>query len=103
MSSEQRFGGGGIRWASLLIGLIAMAVIILSGLQSGPFGRKQIVGLSPQQENQLGLQAYQETLSKEGPNVVESGPVVQVVRRIGKRLAAAAENPHVLELLKLKP
>src|SRR5205807_4207569 len=40
MSSDERLGGGNFRWASLLIGLIAMAVIVLSGLQSGPFGRK---------------------------------------------------------------
>src|SRR5262249_8622503 len=58
-------------------------------------------GLSPAEENQLGAQAYRQILGKS--DVVEGGPAVDVVRRVGRLLAGASNAPEVLERLRLKP
>ncbi len=97
------YGGGGnhLRWASVIIGLIAMLFVVISGWQTGPFGRHQIVGLNAKQEAQLGEQAFRDVLSKS--HVVSAGPVVQIVRKIGQRLAEASVNKEVLTKLRMKP
>src|SRR5262245_2178256 len=102
MSSDPQYQRGPIRWSSLIVALIAMLAIIFSGLQSGPFGRRQIVGMSPAQENQLGFQAFQQTLQEEGPNVLHHGPIVAVADKLKSRLADAAKRRDVLERLRLK-
>jgi predicted Zn-dependent protease len=94
-------GGPAIRWVAVLVGLIAMLVVVISGWQQGPFGRHQIVGLNPQEEAHLGAQTFQQVLSES--DVVQSGPVVQVVNKIGRRLAEASVNREVLAMLKLPP
>jgi predicted Zn-dependent protease len=87
--------------AALVIAAIAVGGIVVKGCQEGPFGRKQIVALSPQQEDSLGLQAYQEVLQKS--NVLpSSSPVVKDVDRVTDRLIRATRNPEFLKLAKLK-
>lgn len=54
-------------------------------------GRRQIVDISQQQEAALGLQSYRQVLAQE--DVVPAGPAVDMVREIGQRLAAVAEDP----------
>jgi metalloendopeptidase OMA1, mitochondrial len=54
----------------------------------GPGHRSQALALSPEQEKQLGEQAYREVLSKEHP--LRTGPEVEQVRRVGQKLATAA-------------
>jgi predicted Zn-dependent protease len=54
-------------------------------------GRKQLVDLSREQEAALGLQSYQQILSQS--QIVQSGSDVDMVREIGRRLAAVAEDP----------
>jgi predicted Zn-dependent protease len=102
MASGGSSGGPRISCLPIVIGLIAMAVVALSSLQTGPFGRRQLVGLSPEQEKTLGLQAFRETLAKEGDNVVSGGPALEVVQKIGKRLANASVDPEILKRHKLK-
>lgn len=50
-------------------------------------GRKSHVGMSTQQEATLGLQSYEQVLSQS--QVVNSGPGLEMVQRVVKRLAAA--------------
>ena len=50
-------------------------------------GRKSHVGLSTQQESVLGLQSYQQILSQS--QTINSGPQVELVQRVVKRLASA--------------
>jgi len=54
-------------------------------------GRTQLVDVSREQEMALGLQSYQKILSES--RVVPQGEVVEVVREIGRRLAAVSEDP----------
>jgi len=90
-----------IRLLPILFALIAAGLIIAKGWQAGPFGRHQVVALTPEQESQLGSQAFKQTL--QASKVVRDGPIVAVVRRIGGRLANASTNKAVLSALQLKP
>lgn len=47
------------------------------------------VGMSSEQEQQLGLQAYQEVLHQESANVIQSGPEYDRIQGVARRLAAA--------------
>jgi predicted Zn-dependent protease len=58
------------------------------GAGEGPGGRRQLLGLTPDQELALGRQAYQEILRKS--RVVRGGPEVERVRDVGRRIAKAA-------------
>ena len=51
-------------------------------------GRKSHVGMSERQEAALGLQSYQQVLSQ--AQAIESGPELEMVKRVASRLAAAA-------------
>lgn len=53
-------------------------------------GRTQLIGLNPDQEMALGFQSYQQVLQTE--DVMEAGPEVSLVRKVGERIAAASEN-----------
>jgi predicted Zn-dependent protease len=98
------YGGGprriGIRLLPLVLAGLAAAFIAMKGCQQGPFGRQQIVALNPQQEQQLGLQAYQEVLNQS--DVVRGGPVEDAVRRITDRLVKATRNPDFLRVTGLR-
>jgi predicted Zn-dependent protease len=101
MSSGQPTRNIHIRLLPILLFLIAAGILIAKGWQPGPFGRHQIVALNPEQESQLGAQAFQQVLQQ--ADEVPDGPIVGVVRRIGGRLAEASNNQEVLALLRLKP
>ncbi len=94
---------GLLRLLPIVLAVLAIGFVVVKGCQSGPFGRKQVVALSPQQEAALGKQAYAETLQKESANVVESGPVVEAVKGVASRLTKATTNPAFLEATKQKP
>jgi len=53
-------------------------------------GRSVRVAMSPAQEQALGLQSYREVLSQS--EVVTSGPELDLVQRVARRLAGAAGN-----------
>jgi predicted Zn-dependent protease len=76
-----------------LPGLVLLIACAAVGCQQpggeGPGHRAQRLGLSPEQEVSLGANAYKEILSKS--QVVERGPEVDQVVRIGSRIAKAAE------------
>jgi predicted Zn-dependent protease len=101
MSSDQPTRNVHIRLLPILMALIVAGILIARGWQSGPFGRHQVVALNPQQEAQLGAQAFQQVLHES--DVVSEGPIVAVVRRIGGRLADASNNKDLLDRLQLKP
>lgn len=101
MSSGPTTRNAPIRLLPIALALLAAAVIIVKGWQAGPFGRHQVVALKPQQEAQLGAQAFQQVLQQS--DVVRDEPIVAVVRRLGGRLADAANQKDVLARLQLKP
>jgi predicted Zn-dependent protease len=95
----------GLRWlyrlGALAVGLLAVGFFLVQGCQEGPFGRKQVVAFKGEQEQALGLQAYKEVLSKS--DVIESGPVVDAVQAVTRRLVSASTDPGFLKMTKQKP
>jgi predicted Zn-dependent protease len=79
----------GLKLAPLII---AGIVILFQFLGAEKFtnpetGRTERVALSPQQEEALGLQAYQEVLASS--DVIQSGRESEVVHRVAERIAGA--------------
>jgi metalloendopeptidase OMA1, mitochondrial len=85
-----------LRLAPLLVAGAFAAFVAWQGCQQGPFGRRQIVALNPQQEQQLGLQAFQQVLQENGGKVIRDGPAADAVKEITRRLVAATSRPDFL-------
>lgn len=69
-----------------------MALATLVACATVPFThRHQLVLLSPSQEAQLGAQAFRKAVAK--GKVVRSGRDAELVRDVGRRIAAAANRP----------
>jgi predicted Zn-dependent protease len=102
------YGGGRpsliMRLAPALVMLIPAVMLLARGCQQGPFGRQQIVGMNPQQESQLGAQAFRQVLTQnQGKVLPDSDPVSIRVRDIGERLMAAARDPEFLKRTGIDP
>lgn len=96
--------GGGFRWQIALLFVIGAAVYYFMNQETVPLtGRKQLRTMELSQEMQLGLQSYQQILTDERQNVIQSCSVVrdqnceiyEAVNEIGRRIAVAAapEDP----------
>jgi len=90
--------GGGFRWQIALLFAAGAAIYYFMNQETVPLtGRKQLRTMDPQQEIQLGLQSYQQILNQERGNVLQSGPIVDTVNKIGEELALEAERLMVAE------
>jgi predicted Zn-dependent protease len=78
-----------IRWLPLLAAAIFFAYQYFTSERfvNPETGRKSHVGLSVEQEAALGLQSYQQVLAQ--AQAIESGPELEIVKRVASRLAAA--------------
>jgi metalloendopeptidase OMA1, mitochondrial len=94
-------GRGRIRLLPILIGVVLIGVMMARGCQQGPFGRRQIVGMGPEQEAALGAQSYTQVLSQS--QVVRTSPVVDVVRHLAEDLVAASRDPEFVKHTGLTP
>ncbi len=84
--------GRHIRWLPIVGFLLYGLYYYFSNQQEVPMtGRTQLVDMSREQEMALGYQSYQQILMQE--DILQSGEQVDVVRAIGRRLAAVAEDP----------
>ena len=89
----RRGRGGGFRWPLMLVFAVGAAIYYFANQETVPItGRKQLRTMDLDTEIQLGLQSYQQILSENRQNLIESGPVVDTVREIGFRIADAAED-----------
>jgi len=96
-------GGGfglGARLIPLLIGAIVIGFTMVRGCQHGPFGRTQVVAISPAQEATLGAQAFHEVLTSS--RVIHGGPTVDAVRRVTDRLIDATRNTEFQRRIGIK-
>jgi metalloendopeptidase OMA1, mitochondrial len=71
---------------------LLLAVLWAAGCSTVPYtGRKQLSIVSADEENQLGLTAFQDVKTK---NKISTDPQLNaLVQRVGKRIAAAANQP----------
>jgi metalloendopeptidase OMA1, mitochondrial len=80
------------QWKSILSKAALILLAAFAGCRTVPMtGRKQLVLIGEGDERKMGLTAYQEALSKE--RLSTDAAKVDMVRRVGKRLAAAADKP----------
>lgn len=75
------------RFLMITMTLIAVGVIACSTVEGT--GRGQFILSSPDEENRMGLDAYQEVLKKE--KVCTDATAVAMIKRVGERLAIAAD------------
>ena len=75
----------------LLLTLIGFAAVLAACETAPVTGRSQIMLVSENEERQMGLQAYQQVLSKEP--LSHDAQANALVEKVGKRIAAAAERP----------
>jgi len=90
----RRRRGGGFRWQIMLLFAVGAAIYYFANQKTVPFtDRKQLRTMKPAAEMQLGLQSYKQILADN--RVISSGPVVDAVQDIGRRIARAAapEDP----------
>ncbi|MEM7762758.1 MAG: M48 family metallopeptidase [Pseudomonadota bacterium] len=88
---RRRGGGGAMRLLPIIGFALYFAWYYFSNQEEVPVtGRSQLVDMSREQEAALGLQSYQDILSKS--NVMRGGQEVELVREIGARIARAARD-----------
>jgi metalloendopeptidase OMA1, mitochondrial len=80
------------RWhPALAMALVAVGVV--TACETVPYtGRPQLQFMSPQQESELGAQAYQQTLAK--TKLSSDAAASQMVTRVGSRIAAVTGHPE---------
>ncbi|GAB5444817.1 MAG: M48 family metallopeptidase [Fuerstiella sp.] len=87
---QPRFRTGLLTAAAL--GLTASLFWILPGCSTTPVTqRRQLVLMSPEKENAMGLAAYQQVLEDEP--VTKNETIAELVQRVGDRIAAVADRP----------
>jgi metalloendopeptidase OMA1, mitochondrial len=81
-----------LRWRPALSGAIVAASMV-AACETVPYtGRSQLQFMSPQQETQLGVQAYQQTLAK--ARLSSDAVASEMVTRVGSRIAAVTAIPN---------
>lgn len=71
---------------------LGLLIALTAGCATVPVTGRQSFNLIPEsQELALGLDSYRQVLSES--DVVESGPEIALVRRVGARIAAASDRP----------
>ena len=76
----------------LAVGYVLFKFVFTPTYTNPETGSRHKVAMNDQQEQTLGLQAYQQVLQKDGQNRLTSGPEVDEVTRVARRLASAASE-----------
>lgn len=75
-----------------LIPTAFLGLLLLTGCATTPYtNRRQLMIVSEEQEDEMGAQAYRETLQK--AKLSNDAAAVAMVRRVGERIAKAADKP----------
>ncbi len=93
------------RLLPVAIGLIGVAVFMMSSCTTGPFGRNQLRAINAEQEDKLGLDAFKQVVNENQAKrtlVNHQDPLVVKVRAITERLINAAQREDVLKLFQLE-
>ena len=81
------------RDAVALAASVLLAAGILAACETVPYtGRSQLQLISPQQESQMGAQAFQDIVGK--AKLSNDGATSEMVTRVGKRIAAVSGHPE---------
>jgi predicted Zn-dependent protease len=75
------------------VGATLLLTLVVAACETVPYtGRSQLQLISPEQENQMGVQAFQQILGK--AKVSNDGAASDMVTRVGKRIAAVSGHPE---------
>jgi predicted Zn-dependent protease len=74
----------------LALGFVLFKLYTASKVVNPETGRVARVGLNPEQELRLGLEAYQQVQRDEAAKIIQSGYEVDLVKRVTGKLAKAA-------------
>lgn len=72
------------------LGFVLFKLYTASKVTNPETGRTSRIGLNPEQENRLGLEAYTQVKHDEASKILHHGPEVELVQRVTKKLAKAA-------------
>ncbi len=79
-----------LSWSS--IAAVVLAAIVPAGCETVPYtGRSQLQLISPQQENEMGVQAFQQIVGK--AKLSNDATANEMVTRVGKRIAGVTGLP----------
>ena len=78
-------------WFPLIVALAGFGCVLPNCAVVPETGRRQMISMTPQEESQLGLQAFQE-YKKQKP-VSSNAALAARIRRVGQRLSAVANVP----------
>lgn len=84
-------------WAPIVI-LGTVGVVIAPRWTQGPFGRFQVIAITPEQEVALGEFLHPHLLKR--GEAISDGPLAEVVARIGARLGAGTQNSYVMSVVR---
>jgi predicted Zn-dependent protease len=89
------------RFLAGLVMVVAVGCGPVSGPGGGPGHRPQGLGLTPEQEYRLGVEAYEEILrqARREDGIVRTGPQADQVRTVGQRIADVATGPSEMSRL----
>jgi len=80
----------------IALGIVLFKLFTASKVVNPETGRVARVGLNPEQEQRLGIEAYAQVRKDEASKIVQSGYEVDLVKRVTSKLAkAAAEKATV--------
>ena len=74
----------------LALGFVLFKLFTASKVVNPETGRVARVGLNPEQEERLGLEAYLQVKKDEASKIIQSGYEVDLVKRVTNKLAKAA-------------
>jgi hypothetical protein len=74
----------------IALGFVLFKLFTASRVTNPETGRVARVGLNPEQEQKLGLEAYTQVQRDEASKIIRSGPDFDLVKRVTNRLEKAA-------------
>lgn len=81
----------------IALGFVLFKLYTASKVTNPETGRTSRIGLNPEQESRLGLEAYAQIKHDEASKIIHHGPDVELVQRVTKKLAKAAAIKAVVQ------
>lgn len=81
----------------IALGFVLFKLFTASKVVNPETGRTSRVSLNPEQEQRLGLEAYEQVRKDEASRIVSTGPNVDLVKRVTDKLARAAAEKAIVK------
>jgi predicted Zn-dependent protease len=81
----------------IALGFVLFKLYTASKVVNPETGRIARVGLNPEQEQRLGIEAYAQVRHDEADKIIQTGPEVDLVKRVTNKLAKAAAEKAIVQ------